>query len=121
MTLRNAALGVLAGAVFLTLAPNTIFALGASPNPAYQAAYGQQEPWSVPPREYNNDISRRGFRDGIEGARKDFQNHRRPDVNNRDEYRHPNVPRRARHAYREAFRRGYNVGVQHIMNRGPRR
>ena len=31
----------------------------------------------------------RGFYDGMEGAEHDFRNHRRPDVNNRKEYRDP--------------------------------
>jgi hypothetical protein len=123
MTLKNAALGVLAGAVFLTLTPNTLFArapLSPAPSGLFLGAPGQ-DPWAVPPRDYSDNIRRQGFHDGIEGARKDFQNHRRPNVNNRDEYRHPNMPGPARHAYREAFRRGYDVGVQHIMNGGPRR
>ena len=40
-------------------------------------------------RKNCQEIQRQGFRDGIEGARKDSDNHRRPNVNNRDEYRHP--------------------------------
>jgi ribosome modulation factor len=58
-------------------------------------------------QDMGSDIQRRGFQDGMEGARKDLDNHRRPDVNNRDEYRHPNVPRQVRDRYRDAFRRGY--------------
>lgn len=69
--------------------------------------------WDVPPQELQ-EIQRQGFHDGIEGARKDFDNHRRPDVNNRDEYRHPHVPRDQRDAYRDGFRRGYEVGVSHL-------
>jgi ribosome modulation factor len=60
-----------------------------------------------------NDIQRRGFRDGIEGARKDVGNHRRPDVNNRDGYRHPDVAPEMRKAYLAAFRRGYQQGMSH--------
>ncbi|HLY43228.1 MAG TPA: hypothetical protein VKR52_18595 [Terracidiphilus sp.] len=75
--------------------------------------------WDAPPGEFN-EIQRRGFHDGVEGARRDYDNHRRPDVNNRDEYRHPDVPPPYRHDYREAFRRGYAVGVRHLMGgRGP--
>ncbi len=69
------------------------------------------------PSEYT-DIQKRGFHDGMEGARKDYENHRRPDVNNRDEYRHPNVPRELRHEYREGFERGYDAGVRHMMGVG---
>lgn len=70
--------------------------------------------WDTPPQEWR-ETQRQGFHDGIEGARRDFDNHRRPDVNNRDEYRHPHVPRDQRDAYREGFRRGYETGVSHLM------
>lgn len=74
--------------------------------------------WEAPPPEFAA-AERRGFHDGIEGARKDFDNHRRPDVNNRDEYRHPNhVAPPDRRDYRIGFRRGYEVGVRNIY--GPR-
>ncbi|HEU5352735.1 MAG TPA: hypothetical protein VFU55_14180 [Terracidiphilus sp.] len=86
-----------------------------------QGYYGQQHDrgdWDAPPREFN-DIQRRGFHDGIEGARKDLDNHRRPDVENRDEYRHPNLPPELREQYREAFRRGYNRAMRHLTGGGP--
>lgn len=71
--------------------------------------------WDAPPPDLHSDIERRGFHDGMEGARKDAENHRRPNVSNRDEYRHPSgVPRGMRHAYQAAFERGYQVGVQHF-------
>jgi hypothetical protein len=79
------------------------------------SGYGQdRRDWDTPPGEFN-DIQRRGFHDGIEGARKDMDNHRRPDVNNRDEYRHPDVPREMRRSYRDAFRRGYEQAMSHLM------
>ncbi|HKF47570.1 MAG TPA: hypothetical protein VKB38_09455 [Terracidiphilus sp.] len=88
-----------------------------SPQPNGQ--YGQQGGWDAPPREFN-DIQRRGFRDGVEGARHDFGNNRRPDVNNRDEYRHPDsIPPGLREAYRDAFRRGYNVAASHLWSEAP--
>lgn len=86
--------------------------------PLAPSAYGQ-EPWSNPPSQWN-EVERRGFHDGIEGARKDAENHRPPNVNNRDEYRHPSVSRRDRKAYREGFRRGYQVGVEHLMRHNHR-
>lgn len=80
--------------------------------------YGQDRGnWDAPPGEFN-EIQRRGFHDGIEGARRDADNHRRPDVNNRDEYRHPNVPRQMRNNYRDAFRRGYQQAMSHLRG-GP--
>ena len=36
--------------------------------------------WDQPPGSYRNDIMRQGYHDGIEGARKDVENHRRPNV-----------------------------------------
>jgi hypothetical protein len=85
------------------------------------SAYGQDHDrdhdrsWDTPPQEFR-DIQRQGFHDGIEGARKDYDNHRRPDVSNRDEYRHPHVPDSAKADYREGFRRGYEVAMDHMMN-----
>jgi hypothetical protein len=75
--------------------------------------------WNLPPQEFR-EIQQRGYHDGIEGARKDYDNHRRPDVNNRDEYRHPHVPESARADYREGFRRGYETAWDHMMNGGRR-
>lgn len=86
--------------------------IAAMPSPPQ--AYGQ-EPWANAPSEWK-EVERRGFHDGVEGARKDAENHRPPNVNNRDEYRHPSVSRRDRRAYREGFRRGYEAGVDHLMH-----
>ncbi len=83
--------------------------------PPQGSGYGQGGGWDAPPQEMN-DAMRRGFHDGIEGARKDYENHRQPNVNNRDEFRHPDVPGPLRHDYRMGFRRGYDAGVQHMMN-----
>ena len=87
----------------------------AAPGALQQGYYGQDRDWDRPRDEWN-DIQRRGFRDGIEGARRDVENHRQPDVNRRKEYREADdVPPQMREAYREAFRRGYDVGISHYM------
>jgi hypothetical protein len=70
-------------------------------------------PWDAAPDEFDA-LRRQGFHDGLEGARRDYENHRRPDVDNRDEYRHPHLPMEQREAYREGFRRGYQVGINHM-------
>ena len=77
--------------------------------------------WDSPPQEFR-EVQRQGYHDGIDGARKDYDNHRRPDVNNRDEYRHPHVAPSAQGDYREGFRRGYETAMDHMMhtNGGPR-
>ena len=87
MKLNRFALPVLAFALGTS---GLVLAEGAPPPPA--AGYGQAPGgWDTPPQEFR-DIQRQGFHDGIEGARKDFDNHRAPNVNNRDEFRHPHVP-----------------------------
>jgi hypothetical protein len=87
-------------------------ALAQGPPPPPPGYYNQ--PWTRVPDDYHSDIAQRGFHDGIEGARRDFENHRQPNVENRDEYRHPDVPHDARHEYRDAFRRGYQRGVENM-------
>lgn len=113
MRLRWVALPILATAVGV---------IRFSPSKAYAAVpqgYVQDQPgWDTPPGEFR-EVQRQGFHDGIEGARKDFDHHRRPDVNNREEYRHPHVDRAAREDYRAGYRRGYEVAMHHLMS-GPR-
>ena len=106
-------------AVSLAMCSSGLYAQYGQGPPPPPGAYGQGGGWDAPPQEYN-DYRRRGFQDGIEGARKDVENHRRPTPNNRDEFRHPNVPGQFRHDYRDGFRRGYDVGMRHMMNGGPR-
>jgi len=69
--------------------------------------------WDRPDDAWD-DIQRRGFHDGVEAARDDFANGRRPDADDRPEYRHPRVPGRIRQVYRDSFLRGYNVAMSHI-------
>jgi len=90
----------------------------ASPTPLLSGAYGQDRGWEEAPGEFN-EAQRRGFHDGVEGAKRDYGNHRNPDVNNRDEYRDPHIERGLRKAYREAFRRGYEVAASHLWNVPP--
>jgi hypothetical protein len=82
--------------------------------------YGDRGGWDAAPSQFN-DAQRHGFQDGMTGARKDYENHRSPNVNNRDEYRHPDVPKALRANYREGFQRGYDAGVRHMMGGGPDR
>lgn len=109
---------------FASAALGTLLLLGGYPRQSVAAQPPRydnrdRDGWDRPPDDYRADIQRRGFQDGLEGARRDFENHRQPNVNNRDEYRHPNnVPGRMRRQYQEAFRRGYDVGVRHMMGGG---
>lgn len=88
------------------------------PAPGYGPGYNQGPGgWDAPPQDFTRDIQRRGFHDGIEGARKDAENHRSINVMNRDEYRNYRGPERR--VYRQAFARGYQVFWQH-QGPGPR-
>ena len=90
---------------------------GPPPPPPYPPQYGNRG-WDAPPQELR-DIQRQGYVDGVQGAERDFQNHRIWNVNNRDEFRHPHVPGNVRRDYREGFKRGYYNTVQHYQG-GPR-
>jgi hypothetical protein len=90
------------------------------PPPPPPQGYGQDQGggWEAPPPEFAA-AQQRGYHDGIEGARKDFENHRPPNVHNRDEFRNPHfIPGPDRRDYREGFRRGYEVAVQHMYGPG---
>lgn len=95
-------------------APTVVIAQGPPPPPPPGYGYGN-DPWRMPPREYDA-VRRQGFQDGMYGAQKDVENHRRPDPNNRDEYRHPAVRGRDVGAYREGFREGYHRAMDHMMH-----
>jgi len=78
------------------------------------ASAGQEHgDWDQAPSEFR-EAKRQGFHDGVEGARKDFDNHRPPNVENREEYRHPHVARDEREDYREGFREGYDRAMSHL-------
>lgn len=116
MNMKRIATAVLAAGFLIPSA--TLLAQGPPP-PGYGQGYNQgpgygpQGPggWDAPPSDFTRDIQRRGFHDGIEGARKDAENHRSINVMNRDEYRNYRGPERR--AYRQAFARGYQTFWSH--------
>ncbi len=112
MNLKPLAALTLATAFAVT--PFTALAQYGGPPPPAGYAPAYQGGWDEPPAEFR-EIQRQGFHDGVEGARKDFDNHRPPNVLNRDEYRHPHVPPSARADYRLGFHRGYDVAMNHLL------
>ena len=99
-------------------------AIGFCPSTAHAAAQqgsgyvADRGGWDAPPAEFR-EVQRQGFHDGIEGARRDFDHHRAPNVNGREEYRHPHVDASARDDYRAGYRRGYDVAMQHLQGVQP--
>ena len=109
------AIAVLTAGLFV---PATALLAQGPPPPPPGYGYGQGPGgWDAPPAEFTRDIQRRGFSDGINGARHDAENHRPPNVMNRDEFRNYRGPERR--VYRDAFSRGYNAFWQHA-GPGPR-
>jgi ribosome modulation factor len=120
-TTNQIAAGLLAMAMMTAGAAVAQYGPPQGPPPPPQG-YGQDQGggWEAPPPEFAA-AQQRGYHDGIEGARKDFENHRPPNVNNRDEFRNPHfIPGPDRRDYRMGFRRGYQVGVQHMYGPGQR-
>jgi len=102
-------LALLAGAT----AADAQYYQGPPPQPTYAQS------WMAPPPEFAA-AQQRGFHDGIEGAKKDYENHRPPNVENRDEYRNPHfIAPPDRRDYRFGFARGYQVAVRHMYGPGP--
>jgi hypothetical protein len=101
------------------LIPTLAITLLAGGGSALAQRYYDQPPVQHWQGDAERDLEQRGFHDGLVGADRDFQNHRRPDVNNRDEYRDPRfIPGWAQHEYREGFRRGYYARVRQIYRGG---
>lgn len=84
-------------------------------NPAAGFHQDRDRDWDQPPDEFR-DVQRQGFHDGIEAARSDYDRHRHKDADDHERYRHPPVDRSMREDYRQGFRRGYEVAMQHLNN-----
>jgi hypothetical protein len=88
------------------------YATPAPAQPQYQGQEGQGR-WDEPPSEYR-DVSRSGFHDGIEAARRDYAERRHKDADDHEMYRHPPVEHSLRDDYRHAFREGYSRAMNHM-------
>ncbi len=91
--------------------------LMAAPRMAPAPAGFAQDNWDVPPAEFD-EMTRHGFHDGVEAARADYKDHKEPDVNRHETYRHPSVSDRDKEAFRRGFQRGYEVATEHLWHRG---
>ena len=89
-----------------------------APPPPQQGYQPQPGGWDAPPSEYADDLQRHAFHDGIESARRDSQSNRQPDPTSHEEFRHPQVPFPARETYRQAYKRGYFMAMQHLHDGG---
>ena len=112
-TIPGLSLAAIAAAALMSIPAQGQYAQNPPPPPDYV-----HEVWAAPPAEVQG-VHAQGFHDGIEGARKDYENHRQPSVENREEFRHPPVSHHDREAYRDGFRRGYETGVEHLMRGYP--
>ena len=102
--------GMIGCSAFLLLSAPRLHATSVS----QPAGFAQdRDDWERPPDAWN-DVQRRGFHEGIRAARDDYRDQRRPDADDRPEYRHPPVPGGLRQAYREGFMRGYNMAMSHM-------
>ena len=76
-----------------------------------------RDAWDAPPQGLP-EAQLMGFRDGVAGARKDFEKHRELNVNDRKEYLNPHLPADQKDAYCDGFRLGYERGASHFIS-GP--
>lgn len=87
------------------------------------SVYAQQGPpppgaWQPqePPGNWS-EIWHRGFHEGVEAARHDMEAGRPPNPEHHERFRHPGLPPNQRHDFREGFRRGYQMFVEHHNGR----
>ncbi len=107
---------VSAVALFLAFTGPGFAKSSGQPQPQTVSANGQdRDAWDAPPQGLP-EAQLMGFRDGVSGARKDFDKHRELNVNNRKEYLNPHLPPDQRDAYCDGFRLGYERGASHFIS-----
>lgn len=76
--------------------------------------------WNRDPDNYR-DAQRQGFHEGMEAARRDFQDRRHADADDDRMYKHPPVRGdEAKRDFREGFKEGYRRAMDHMRNGGDR-
>lgn len=99
-------------------APATVKASAyeAQPTPKLAQYQDQDRDWDRPPDSYR-DAQRRGFHEGMEAARRDFQDGHHRDADDHDVYKHPPVEGDdARREFREGFKEGYHRAMEHMRH-----
>lgn len=114
MKLKWIVLSVLVSALVL-INPVKVRAHATPPGTVVASLSQDRDDWDKPPKEFR-DAQRKGFHDGVEAARKDFDHRRRADVDDHSEFRHPHVSRDLRDDYRDGFRQGYERATSHLMD-----
>lgn len=96
-------------------APGAYFSVTAHAAPPSWAASGVQDrdDWDRPPDEYN-DAQGQGFHEGVEAARRDYDQGRHKDADDHRIYKRPPVPHDLRDAFRDGFRHGYDMAKRHM-------
>ncbi len=111
--MKNKSIAIAALTAALAL-PAGFMTTAAYAAPAQPAVF-QERPWDQPPDEYR-DAQRQGFHDGIEAARRDWQDHRKKDADDHERYKHPPVDRQMHDQYREGFKHGYSEAMHHMKD-----
>lgn len=85
-----------------------------------QGRQDQDRNWNREPDNYR-DAQRQGFHEGMEAARRDYDQHRHADVDDHQMYKHPPVDGGdARRDFRQGFKEGYRRAMDHMRNEGDR-
>ena len=103
-----------------TMAASLVIPCGLTTAKAYAAApagvsAAQEGRWDDAPSEFN-EARRQGFHEGIEAARRDFEERRHKDADDHRMYKRPPVERELVADYREGFRSGYERAMQHMRD-----
>ena len=94
-----------------------IIGLTLASGPVTMAAIAQEGQWEpVEPQGQWSQAWHQGFHEGVDAARHDLDAGRHPDPEHHEKFRHPDVGPELRHDFREGFRHGYNMVVEHRMH-----
>jgi hypothetical protein len=77
---------------------------------------GHDRDWDRAPDGYR-DAQRQGFHEGMEAARRDFDQHRHADADDHRIFKHPPVDGDdAKRDFREGFKEGYHRAMDHMRH-----